>query len=216
MLLEAVKVSKRYGKETIIDNVSLGIGEGESLSITGLSGSGKTTMLAILGLLLNPTEGEVLIENIKSSTFTDDYKSSLRNSFFGFVFQNPQLIGSLSVLDNVLVPARFARKGGFRPKAEKILKDLGLGGRLNHLPYQLSVGQKRRVAIARAILLAPRVVLADEPTNDLDYRQASWVSDYLLELPRQGKALLLVTHDHDLAKRADRVKQITDGSITDI
>lgn len=216
MLLEAVNVSKMYDREVILKDVSVGIREGESLAITGLSGSGKSTLLAILGLLLKPVAGEVLFQEQRISGLSDNEKSRLRNCHFGFIFQNPQLIGSLTVLDNVLVPARLARKGNLQKKAEKLLTELGLGNRLRYLPHQLSIGQKRRVAVARALLLDPVLVLADEPTNDLDPGSAALVSDFLFELPRQGKALVLVTHDARLAGKADRAVQILEGRLLDL
>lgn len=216
MLLEAVHVSKTYGREVVLKDVSVGVRRGESLAVTGLSGSGKSTLLAVLGLLLEPAEGEVLFQRQKVAGLSDHEKSRLRNCHFGFIFQNPQLIGSLSVLDNVLVPARLARKGNLQKKAEKLLKELGLGNRLRHLPHQLSIGQKRRAAVARALLLDPVLVLADEPTNDLDPGSAAVVGNFLFELPRNNKALVLVTHDAPLAGQADRAVQISAGRILDL
>lgn len=216
MLLEAVHISKTYGREVVLKDVSVGVRSGESLAVTGLSGSGKSTLLAILGLLLEPAEGEVLFQKRKIAGLSDHEKSRLRNCHFGFIFQNPQLIGSLSVLDNVLVPARLARKGNLQQRAEQLLKDLGLGNRLRHLPYQLSIGQKRRAAIARALLLDPVLVLADEPTNDLDPGSAAVVGDFLFALPGNNKALVLVTHDAPLAGKADRAVQILEGRLADL
>jgi ABC-type lipoprotein export system ATPase subunit len=159
---------------------------------------------------------QVLFKGQKVSELSDDAKSQLRNRSFGFVFQNPQLIGSLSVLDNVLVPALLARKRGLEPKAEKLLKDLGLKNRLSYLPYQLSIGQKRRVAVARALLLDPVVVFADEPTNDLDPERAAWIGEYLMELPKAGGALILATHDVRPTGKAGRVVQIVEGEVSDL
>jgi putative ABC transport system ATP-binding protein len=216
MLIEAIGVTKRFGEETILKEVSLGIAPGESLSITGPSGSGKSTLMSILGLLLQPTEGEVRFGRRKACQLSDDVKSGLRNRSCGFVFQNPQLIGSLSVLDNVLVPARLARLRNQEAAAVKALQALGLHHRLKHLPHQLSIGQKRRVAIARALLLEPKVVFADEPTNDLDQEWVTQVGKFLLELPKKGCALVLVTHDTGLAGKADRVVQIVEGRVRDL
>ncbi len=216
MLLKAVAVSKVYNREVIFSDVSLGIDIGESLAITGTSGSGKTTLLSILGLLMEPTKGDVFFQERSVFGLTDDEKSHLRNNYYGFIFQDPQLIGSLTVLDNVMVPARLARRSNLQEKAEKLLNELGLQHRLHHLPYQLSIGQRRRVAIARALLLDPLLVLADEPTNDLDQDWTAWIGNYLFKLPHRGKALILVTHDPDLAHRADRVVQISEGRIRDL
>lgn len=216
MLVEAVKVTKSYEKETILKDVSLGISPGDCIAITGPSGSGKSTLMSMLGLLLQPTEGEVRFAGRSTSELSDDDRSRLRNLSFGFVFQNPQLIGSLSVLDNVLVPARLARRRGLEAAAGQMLAVLGLKDRRRHLPHQLSIGQKRRVALARALILSPSVVFADEPTNDLDRESAEQVSEHLLDLPRKGRALVLVTHDAGLARRADRVVGIVEGHVRDL
>lgn len=212
-MLEASGVTKRFGTETVLHDVSLRVSPGESLAITGPSGCGKSTLMSILGLLLQPTGGEVRFDGRNVAELSDDERSRLRNQSCGFVFQNPQLIGSLSVLDNVLVPARLARKRNLEVAAAKTLATLGLSHRLRHLPHQLSIGQKRRVAIARALLLEPSVVFADEPTNDLDPELTEQIGDYLLGLPRKGCALVLVTHDTGLAGRADRAVQIVDGGL---
>jgi putative ABC transport system ATP-binding protein len=216
MLIEAIGVTKRFENDTILDGVSLGIAAGESLAITGPSGSGKSTLMSMLGLLLRPTVGEVRFEGRRASGLSDDERSRLRNRSCGFVFQNPMLIGSLSVLDNVLVPARLARKPGLETAAEKTLESLGLKHRLRHLPHQLSIGQKRRVAIARALLLEPAVVFADEPTNDLDQELTARIGEYLLELPGKGCALVLVTHDAGLAGKAQRAVRIVEGQLREV
>ena len=211
MSLTAVNISQCYGQETILHEVSLGVTLGQSLAITGPSGSGKSTLLSILGLLLPPTSGEVLFDGTATSTLSDDERSRLRNRTFGFIFQHPQLLGALSVLDNVLVPARFARQSGLEDEAKRLLTELGLAHRLAHLPHQLSIGQKRRVALARALLLEPRVVFADEPTNDLDTKHAGDVGRMLFELPKRGAALVIVTHDSGLWQHADHRVQLADG-----
>lgn len=213
MLIEAIGVRKDFGDETILHDVSISVAAGESLAITGPSGSGKSTLLSMMGLLLQPSAGEVRFMGRNVSGISDDERSRLRNRSYGFIFQNPQLIGSLSVLDNVLVPARLARRKGVESDARKTLDSLGLGHRLKHLPHQLSIGQKRRVAVARALLLGPEVVFADEPTNDLDQALAARIEDYLLELPRRGVALVYVTHDKVFAGKADRSVTIMDGGL---
>ena len=209
MLLQAVNVSRSFGRDEILRDICLDLGPGESLAITGPSGSGKSTLLSLLGLLLEPTSGEVLFEGKTTRTLSDDQRSRLRNRSFGFIFQNPQLIGSLSVLHNVLVPARLARKRGLEDEARRLLTTLGLSHRLEHLPHQLSIGQKRRVAVARALLLEPVVVFADEPTNDLDAERAGQLGELLYQLPGQGRALVLVTHDRGLVGRADHTVDLS-------
>jgi ABC-type lipoprotein export system ATPase subunit len=216
MLIEAIGVTKRFENDTVLNEVSVGIAAGESLAITGPSGSGKSTLMSMLGLLLEPTQGEIRFEGKNASELSDNDRSKLRNRSYGFIFQNPQLIGSLSVLDNVLVPARLARKRGLETSAKRVLESLGLEHRLHHLPHQLSVGQKRRVAIARALLLEPAVIFADEPTNDLDQELAGRIGEFLLELPRKGCALMLVTHDAGLAGQADRAVRIVEGRIREL
>jgi ABC-type lipoprotein export system ATPase subunit len=216
MLIEAIGVTKRFENDTILNDISLGVAAGESLAVTGPSGSGKSTLMSMLGLLLQPTEGEVCFKGRRASELSDDDRSRLRNRSYGFIFQNPQLIGSLSVLDNVLVPARLARKRGMEEEAIRTLESFGLKNRLRHLPHQLSIGQKRRVAIARALLLEPDVVFADEPTNDLDQELAARIGGFLLELPRKGCALVLVTHDAELAQKADRAVRIVEGRVREL
>lgn len=208
MLLSAKDVSKTYGEETILQGVSLQLDAGQSLAVTGPSGSGKSTLLSLLGLLLSPSGGEIWFKGQNTGKLAGNQQDRLRNKEFGFIFQSASLIGSLSVLDNVLVPAYLARKTPMKEKAVQLLDELGLGHRLDYYPSELSVGQKRRVAIARALLLNPTVVFADEPTNDLDPQLSSWVGDYLFSLPQKGCALVIVTHDRHLAARADKVAAI--------
>ncbi len=215
ILLEAENVSRSYGTETILDNVSLQVRAGEVTTIVGPSGSGKTTLLALLALLLEPSSGVIRVAGRDAGGLSDAERSRLRNTYFGFIFQTAQLIGSLSVLDNVLLPAFLAGKTREkRAVARELLDRLGLGTRADFLPHQLSLGQKRRVALARALLLRPAVILADEPTNDLDTRRARQVADFLLGLPADGYALVLVTHDTELAERAGNRWLIHDGRLT--
>src|SRR5690606_5463141 len=168
-LLAAEQLEKRYGEEVIFQNVSLTLQPGESVSIVGPSGSGKTTLLFLLGLLAEPTAGKLWLDGILTNSLSDREKAALRNEKIGFVLQNSQLISTLSVLDNVLCPAFFAKKPRARlAKAKELLALMGLEHRMQHLPSQLSLGQRRRVALARALVMEPRLILADEPTNDLD------------------------------------------------
>jgi ABC-type lipoprotein export system ATPase subunit len=216
LLLESINVSKSYDGDAILKDVCLRIEQGECVAITGVSGCGKSTLLSILGLLLDPTEGELLFRGEKTSEFSEDEKARVRNSHFGFIFQNPQLISSLSVLDNVLVPASLGRKNNLQTRAEAILEGLGLRSKLKHLPSQLSIGQKRRVAIGRALLLDPVMIFADEPTNDLDSERAARIGHLLFGLPLKGKALVLVTHDPRLMQRASRTVQIHEGRLREL
>lgn len=213
MLLSAKNIGKTYGEEVILQGISLELDAGQSLAVTGPSGSGKSTLLSLLGLMLNPTVGEIWYKNEEIGKLAEDRKDRLRNLEFGFIFQSANLIGSLTVLDNVLVPAYLAKNRQMREKAVKLLQEFELGHRLDYYPSELSVGQKRRVAIARALLLDPAVVFADEPTNDLDPQLCSWVGDYLFGLPAQGCTLVVVTHDLELAARADKAVSISGGHL---
>lgn len=217
-VLEARSLSMTYGENRIFDDVSFTLDEGESISITSPSGSGKSTILAIVGLLLTPMSGAVVVEGQDVTNASDEQRSCLRQSTFGFVFQHAQLIGSLRAYENVAVPARFAGKGDSDAddRAKQLLVELGLQDRLEHFPYQLSVGQKRRVAVARALLLQPKVLIADEPTNDLDSGSAHSVAGKLFEQVEQGRSLILVTHDRELAARTQHQYELVGGRLVQV
>ena len=208
--LAARGLGKSYGEAVILSDVSFEAQPGTSIAFVSPSGSGKSTMLSMLGLLLTPTTGEVLLDGRAVSGLDDREKSRLRLDTFGFIFQHTQLVGSLRAVENVAVPADFAR----RPAAEgeqravALLERLGLGERLYHYPYQLSIGQKRRVATARALMMEPPILIADEPTNDLDAESMASVADVLFEHVERGGILLFATHDQALAARADRVMRL--------
>lgn len=204
MILSAENLCKSYGAEQILKDISLTVEPGQSIAVLGTSGRGKSTLISIMGLLLQPDSGTLSLDGENILQFDDASKSKIRNQDFGFLFQHTQLIGSITVLDNVLVPALLARKKGMEQRAKELLDNLGLSHRLYHYPHQLSIGQKRRVSIARALLLEPQIVFADEPTNDLDEENAELVGEQLFKLPEEGKTLILVTHDKDLAARAER------------
>jgi len=213
-LVEAEGITVSYGGQPILDRVSLQIGKGGLVAIEGPSGSGKTTFLGVLSLLLSPTSGRLTVEGVDSAGFSDSERSRLRNEFFGTIFQSPHLVGSLSVLDNVLVPNLLSRRAkNARKEALEWLERLGLKERVYYLPHMLSVGQKRRVAIARALIMKPAVILADEPTNDLDESRAGQVADFLLKLPAEGYSVVLVTHDGALAGRASARWKLHDGRL---
>lgn len=217
-LLEARGIMKEYDGETILAGCDLAVNSGDVVAVVGASGEGKSTLLSILGLLLTPSAGQVLVEGQETSGWNDRDLSALRARSFGFLFQHTQLIGSLRAIDNVLVPACFggADMGKAAVRAEDLTAHFGLLNRVNHYPHQLSVGQKRRVALARALVLAPRLVIADEPTNDLDEVTAGAVVDSLLGFADASHAVLCATHDLDLARRAGRVLRLADGRLTEI
>lgn len=205
MILDAKKLEKTYGEECIVRDIDIHLEAGDALAITGPSGRGKSTLLSMLGLLLQPTAGQLLYDGQDVTAMSDGVRSKLRNRTCGFLFQHVQLIGSLRALDNVLVPALLDRRKHMEERAKELLTELGLEDRLYHYPHQLSVGQKRRVALARALLLEPSIIFADEPTNDLDPENAAAVGEYLLGLPKQGRILVLVTHDRELAKATGHI-----------
>ena len=218
VLVEARGVMKEYGGETVLAGCDLAVRSGELVAVVGASGEGKSTLLSALGLLLAPSAGQVLVDGQAVFGLSDAEMSALRARAFGFVFQHTQLVGSLRAIDNVLVPACFgnANTGEASARAAELVERLGLLNRASHFPHQLSVGQKRRVALARALVLAPQTVVADEPTNDLDEAAADAVAEALLDYAWEGHAVVMATHDLALARRATRVVRLADGKLTEI
>lgn len=212
MKLEARNIMKRFD-ECILKDISLTLNEKDILAVTGPSGCGKSTLLSILGLLIRPTEGEILYNGEDVGRMSDRRVSALRNREFGFIFQNTQLLNSLTVLENVLLPANIARVSGCRERAKEMLLEFGLGDRMAYYPYQLSIGQRRRVSIARALLLKPRIIFADEPTNDLDEERAGWVEDLLLSLPQRGYSVVVVSHDRKFVNRITKQYEIKEKQL---
>lgn len=213
-LLKLENISKAFGGNPIIESTSFEVNPGDTIALTSPSGSGKSTMLAMAGLLMTPDSGSIIVEgDADALAFSDKQLSELRQKLLGFVFQSTQLIGSLRAIENVIAPSNFAvGKLSFNPeeRAAELLERFGLADRMYHYPHQLSVGQKRRVAVARAMLLKPRIVIADEPTNDLDEESAKEVANALFEYAEQGNALLYATHVPALAKRAKTVMTLQD------
>lgn len=213
-LLKLENISKAFGGNPIIESTSFEVNPGDTIALTSPSGSGKSTMLAMAGLLMTPDSGSIIVEGgADALAFSDKQLSELRQKLLGFVFQSTQLIGSLRAIENVIAPSNFAvGKLSFNPeeRAAELLERFGLADRMYHYPHQLSVGQKRRVAVARAMLLKPRIVIADEPTNDLDEESAKEVANALFEYTEQGNALLYATHVPALAKRAKTVMTLQD------
>lgn len=213
-ILELCQISKRYDDHIILDEISFAVKSGTTIAITGESGGGKTTLLSIMGLLQAADSGEILLEGKRLSKQDTFQLAKLRSQYFGYVFQRARLVNSLSALDNVMLPAWIAGMGpSMETKAAGLLSSFGLGNRLHHKPHELSLGQLRRVSLARAILLNPRILLADEPTNDLDPKLAMLITDELLAMKNQDAAVIIVTHDPGIAARADYSFQLVKGNL---
>lgn len=214
IVLEGENLTKKFGQEAIFSNISIKVAQGVTISIIGNSGGGKTTLLSILGLLQNPSCGKIVIHGQELTGASPGRLASVRQEKIGFVFQRANLIGNLDALDNVLVPAFFTGKQKtLKKKARGLLEEFGLGHRLRHYPWELSLGQMRLIALARAVLLDPSIILADEPTNDLDPALSERITSWLLEKKKNGTAIIIVTHDLSVARRADQTFCLKDGGL---
>jgi len=218
--LELVDAVKEYdsGAETVraLKGVDFAVERGEFVSVIGPSGSGKSTMLNLLGLLDVPTSGEVLLDGVDAATYDDAERTDARREYIGFVFQSFYLIDALTATENVTLPTVYERDPGAPARAADLLERVGLGDRLDHRPTQLSGGQKQRVAIARSLVNEPAVVLADEPTGNLDQETGTAVLEEFADVCEQGVAVVTVTHDPLVNEFADRVVELTDGVIRDV
>ena len=218
-LIEIKDVYKIYnpGENEVraLDGVSLEINEGEFVAIIGQSGSGKSTLMNTLGLLDRPTSGEYFLSGRDVATLTDDEQSEIRNKQIGFIFQGFNLIPSLTAIDNVELPLvyRGMKKEERNRLSLEALKRVGLEKRIHHRPSQMSGGQQQRVAIARAVAAKPPVILADEPTGNLDSSSGREVMRILHELSDEGRTIILITHDNEIAEEANRIIRIQDGKI---
>lgn len=220
VVLRAENVKKIYEMDSVkvnaLNSVSLSIKKGEFISIMGPSGSGKTTLLDILSALLRPTEGEVYIDGKAISKMDDNELARIRGKKIGFVFQTFNLIPRMTALENVMLPLWFEGipKKKRREIATEILTDVGLGNRLNHRPTEMSGGQRQRVAIARALANDPHIIVADEPTGNLDSKAGEQVLKIIEELhKKKGKTVIMVTHEKYVAQRAERIIYLKDGII---
>lgn len=215
-MIEVKDIWKSFGELEVLKGVHLEVKKGEIVAIIGKSGAGKTTLLQIIGTLDCPTKGEVLIDGTNVFTLGEKELAAFRNRHIGFIFQFHQLLPEFTALENVCIPAMIAREkeSDYKPRAEQLLRDLGLGERMNHKPNELSGGEKQRVAAARALMMRPSIILADEPTGSLDEKNKKELSELLIHLRQEyGQTILLVTHDKELASIADRIIEIKDGRI---
>lgn len=219
MILSLCHVFKTYQLDTetvhALDDVSLNIKQGEFLSIIGPSGSGKSTLMHLIGLLDTPTSGNIMLEGKDVSDLSEKQLAKLRNEHIGFVFQQFNLLSRASALENVELPMVY---GGIpaaerKIKAAKLLQLVGLGDRAAHHPNQLSGGQQQRVAIARALSMNPKIVLADEPTGNLDSKTGKEILRLFHQLNKEGRTIVLVTHDPSVAESAKRIVRIMDGKV---
>ena len=214
--VRGLKKSIRNGARTveILRGIDLIIPKGQFVVIMGASGSGKSTLLGLLAGLDTPTDGDVMIDGVNISKMEEDRLAKVRGKKIGFVFQSYQLIPTLTALENVLLPYELNARGDGRKKATGLLEAVGLKDRLHHYPVQLSGGEQQRVALARAFVLDPPIVMADEPTGNLDTANGQHVLDLLNERQREaGTTLVMVTHDPQIAGRADRQIHVRDGLI---
>jgi len=218
-MIKLNKVSKTYRTDKVetlaLKDIDLSIERGEFVAMMGPSGCGKSTLLNLIGLLDRPGQGSVEIDGAAIASYRDKEVAQLRNRTFGFVFQSFHLIPDLRVIDNVELPLLYRSvSGGERIKrARAALERVGLGARMDHYPNQLSGGQQQRVAIARAIVGDPLVLLADEPTGNLDSKMGAEVMDILLKLNAEGTTVVMVTHDEHEARRVGRIVRVFDGQL---
>lgn len=213
-MIQATNIVKRFGELEVLRGVDLAVNAGEIVSIVGASGAGKTTLLQILGTLDVPDAGQVSIGGQSTDGLSRRELSAFRNAHLGFVFQFHRLLPEFNALENVLMPAWIADKSTdeSRMRARQLLEELGMGHRMEHNPAELSGGEQQRVAVARALMNAPSVLLADEPSGNLDSENAAHLHDLFFELrDRLGQTIVLVTHNEQLAQRADRMLRMADG-----
>lgn len=217
-ILQAENLTKIYrsaGRELmVLDNVSFSVGQGDSLAIIGPSGSGKTTLLGLCAGLDTATSGTLTLMGFKLNVMDEDDRAYLRNQYVGFVFQNFQLLSTLTALENVMVPLELRGSRDASSKAKELLARVGLGERSHHYPSQLSGGEQQRVAMARAFITDPKILFADEPTGNLDEENAHHITELLFGMNKEkGTTLVLVTHNLELAQRTRRILRMRGGKL---
>ena len=215
-MIQAINIHKSFDELEVLKGVNLQVQKGEIVSIVGPSGAGKTTLLQILGTLDNPNQGKVIVEGLDISKLNEQEQAVFRNRQIGFVFQFHQLLPEFTALENVMIPALIANKNWkkVKQKAEELLSYLKLSDRLEHKPSELSGGEKQRVAVARALINDPKIILADEPSGSLDTHNKEELHRLLFDLrDKFGLTIIIVTHDKELAALSDRVIEMRDGII---
>jgi putative ABC transport system ATP-binding protein len=217
-MIELQKVKKTYHRPTVeavraLDGVSLQIGRGEFLAVVGSSGSGKSTLMNVLGMLDSPTSGRYLFDGRDVATLAVDEQARFRNRKVGFVFQSFHLLPRTSALENVELPLLYSDRSSIKDLGRRALESVGLSDRIHHTPSELSGGQQQRVAIARALVNEPDLLLADEPTGNLDRRSALEIMAIFQALNQSGKTIVVVTHDADIAAHCTRIARIENGRI---
>lgn len=217
-ILEVKHLSKVFKSGTnvlkVLDDITFCINEGETMAIVGPSGSGKTTLLGLCAGLDIPTEGEVMLTDLKLNALDEDDRAYVRNRNVGFVFQNFQLLPTLTALENVMIPLELRGEKDISNRAKQLLERVGLGERTEHYPSQLSGGEQQRVAIARAFISSPKILFADEPTGNLDDDTANTITDLLFSINKEeNTTLVLVTHNMELAEHTQRILHIKGGKI---
>jgi lipoprotein-releasing system ATP-binding protein len=213
-VIQATNIVKSYGSLEVLRGLDLSVESGEVVAIVGASGAGKSTLLQILGTLDVPNQGELHIDETPVHGMSRNALSRFRNQNLGFVFQSHRLLPEFNAVENVMMPAWISGQTTAQsgPQAAKLLEDLGLGHRLSHNPSELSGGEQQRVAVARALMNRPKVLLADEPSGNLDSENAEALHELFFQLrDRSGQTIVLVTHNESLAKRADRTLRMADG-----
>ena len=220
IVLETKKLTKIYrpGKQNevrALDGVSFKLKKSDFVALIGPSGSGKSTFMHLIGLLQKPTSGKIFISGDDMTQISNRLYPKIRAKKIGFVFQGFNLISTLSAKENVMLAGRYAGLSGkeARERTEKLLSDLGLKDRMNHRPNELSGGQEQKVAIARALVNNPEIILADEPTGELDSKNSAEIVKILRDLARQGQTIMIVTHNLEVAKKADKIIKMQDGKM---
>ena len=215
-MIEVKDIHKSFGEVEVLKGVDLLVKKGEIVAIVGKSGAGKTTLLQIIGTLEKPDKGKVLIDKTDVFSLSEKELAQWRNRHLGFIFQFHQLLPEFTALENVMIPGMIAgeKNADIRARATRLLTELGLQERMDHKPNQLSGGEKQRVAAARALMMSPSVILADEPSGSLDEANKLELHRLLIEMrDKYQQTIIIVTHDKDLARIADRVVEMQDGEI---